>query len=150
MERLLSFDRIHRLTTRSSKRALDFLSTGLVATLGLVAASALTYADDGPQPGDRDGNQHWVGTWGTSPEAGTTSFSNQTLRLIVHTSLGGDDVRVRLSNAYGTASLVIGAAHIALRSTGAQIIPGSDRVLSFSGESTIAIPAGALVVSDPV
>jgi hypothetical protein len=59
-------------------------------------------------------------------------------------------VRVRLSNAYGTASLVIGAAHIALRSTGAEIIPGSDRVLTFSGESTIAIPpamAGAIDLS---
>ena len=152
MKRLLSFDKIHRLTTRSSKCALDFLSTGLVAALGLLAASALTYADDdhGRQSGDRDGNQRWVGTWGTSPEAGTASFSNQTLRLIVHTSIGGDHVRVRLSNAYGTASLIIGEAHLALRSTGAQIIPGSDRVLTFSGESTIAIPVGALVVSDPV
>jgi lysophospholipase L1-like esterase len=152
MKRLLSFDKIHRLTTRSSKCALDFLSTGLVAALGLLAASALTYADDdhGRQSDDRDGNQRWVGTWGTSPEAGTASFSNQTLRLIVHTSIGGDHVRVRLSNAYGTASLIIGEAHLALRSTGAQIIPGSDRVLTFSGESTIAIPVGALVVSDPV
>ena len=152
MKRLLCFDRIHRLTTRLCKRVLDFSITSLVAMLGLVAAGALTYADDdhGRQPGDRDRDQHWVGTWGTSPEAGTTSFSNQTLRLIVHTSIGGHEVRVRLSNAYGTASLVIGAAHIALRSTGAEIIPGSDRVLTFSGESTIAIPAGALVVSDPV
>jgi hypothetical protein len=151
MERLSFTNRINRPTTRCSKRALDFLSTSLVAMLGLAAASALSYADDhGGQPGDRDGDQHWVGTWGTSPEAGTTGFSNQTLRLIVHTSIGGNEVRVRLSNAYGTASLVIGAAHIALRSTGAEIIPGSDRVLTFSGESTIAIPPGALVVSDPV
>src|SRR6516164_8899292 len=135
-ERLLSFGRIQRLIANSSKRALDLLIAGFAT----VAATALTFADEhGRPPGDRDGNQHWVGTWGTSPEAGTTSFNNQTLRLIVHTSIGGDDVRVRLSNAYGTASLVIGAAHIALRGTGAQIIPGSDRVLTFSGQSTIAI-----------
>jgi len=146
-ERLLSFGRIQRLIARSSKRALDLLIAGFAT----VAATALTFADEhGRPPGDRDGNQYWVGTWGTSPEAGTTSFNNQTLRLIVHTSIGGDDVRVRLSNAYGTASLVIGAAHIALRGTGAQIIPGSDRVLTFSGQSTIAIPAGALIVSDPM
>ena len=54
------------------------------------------------------------------------------------------------SNAYGTTSLTIGAAHIALRSTGAQIVPDSERVLTFSGESSITIPPGALIVSDPV
>ena len=56
------------------------------------------------------------------PPAGTTfgpppftHFTNQTLRQIVHTSIGGSRVRVVLSNAFGTAPLTIGAAHIALR-----------------------------------
>lgn len=68
------------------------------------------------------GDLHWVGTWATSPQATTSiSFHNQTLRMIVHTSIGGDTVRVRFSNAYGIAtaagggSLLIGSAHIALR-----------------------------------
>jgi hypothetical protein len=68
------------------------------------------------------GELHWVGTWATSPQATTSiSFSDQTLRVIVHTSIGGHIVRVRFSNAYGIATasgggpLVIGAAHIALR-----------------------------------
>jgi lysophospholipase L1-like esterase len=116
----------------------------------LVVASASTYADDSHGQSLWDRDQHWVGTWATSPESGTTSFNNQTLRQIVHVSLGGDDIRIRLSNAYGTTSLTIGAAHIALRSTGAQIVPDSERVLTFSGESSITIPPGAIIVSDPV
>ena len=152
MDSLFSFRRKHRLTTRSSSRVRSSLSIRSLVILSLVVASASTYADDshGRSLWDRDRDQHWVGTWATSPEAGTTSFNNQTLRLIVHVSLGGDDIRIRLSNAYGTTSLTIGAAHIALRSTGAQIVPDSDRVLTFSGQSSITIPPGALIVSDPV
>jgi hypothetical protein len=59
-------------------------------------------------------------------------FDNQTLRQIVHTSIGGEQVRVRLST-FGAAALVIGAAHIALRDAGAVIVPGSDRTLTFGG-----------------
>src|ERR1019366_10686281 len=72
------------------------------------------------------------------------------LWLIVHTSIGGNQVRVRLSNAFGTQPLAIGAAHIAIRSAGAAIMPGSDRTLTFGGAKSTKIWAGALVVSDPV
>ncbi len=150
MDSLFSFRRKHRLTTRSSPRLRSSLSISSFVILSLVVASASTYADDSHGQSLWDRDQHWVGTWVTSPESGTTSFNSQTLRLIVHVSLGGDDIRIRLSNAYGTTSLTIGAAHIALRSTGAQIVPDSDRVLTFSGQSSITIPQGALIVSDPV
>ena len=103
---------------------------------------------------------HWVGTWGASPSPQFTDpaqmeklkldFNNQTLREIVHVSIGGLLVRVRLSNAYGTSAVQIGAAHIALRQSHSAIVPGSDRTLTFSGKSTIEVPPNALVLSDPV
>ena len=77
-------------------------------------------------------------------------FENQTLRLIVHTSVGGNGLRVRLSNTFGTGSLVIGAVHVAIRTTDAAIVPVSDRALTFGGALSISIPPGALLVSDPV
>lgn len=77
-------------------------------------------------------------------------FTNQTLRQIVHTSIGGSKARVVLSNAYGTAPLTIGAAHIALRDKDAAIQPTSDRPLTFSGRPTVTIPATAIVYSDAV
>jgi lysophospholipase L1-like esterase len=57
---------------------------------------------------------------------------------------------VRLSNAYGTQAVEIGAAHVALRAKGANIVAGSDRVLTFSGRPAVSIPPNALVLSDPV
>lgn len=78
------------------------------------------------------------------------SIENQTLREIVHTSLGGDSVRVRISNTFGKQPLLIGSAHIALRGSESGIAGGTDRTLTFSGRASISIPAGALVLSDPV
>ncbi|HLJ46221.1 MAG TPA: SGNH/GDSL hydrolase family protein [Bryobacteraceae bacterium] len=105
-------------------------------------------------------SNHWVVTWGASPapqladEAQMRSaklvFEDQTLREIVHTSIGGDAVRVRLSNAYGKETVAIGAVHLALRSQDSAIASGSDRALTFSGRTAVSIPPDAEVLSDPV
>lgn len=81
-------------------------------------------------------------------QAGT--FNNQTVRMIVHTSIGGSRVRIELSNAYGTAALAIGSAHVALRAKESAIVAGSDHALTFGGKPSISIPPGALALSDPV
>lgn len=115
--------------------------TGLLAAAGLFAQT------------------HWVGTWGAAPatqsdEAAMKTqkllFDNQTVREIVHTTLGGETVRVRLSNAFGSVPVEIGAAHLAVRKAGAAIDPASDRELKFGGRSRVEIPAGAVVLSDPI
>jgi lysophospholipase L1-like esterase len=96
-------------------------------------------------------NMHWVGTWTTSPApAEGVAFADQTLRMNARVSIGGRTLRVRLSNAYGNRPLTIGGAHVALRAGGAGIVPGSDRTLTFGGEGSGTIAAGALLVSDPV
>ena len=77
-------------------------------------------------------------------------FTNQTLRQIVHTSIGGSKARVILSNAYGTAPVTIGAAHIALRDKDSAIQAASGRALTFSGHPTMTVPANAVIYSDPV
>jgi lysophospholipase L1-like esterase len=93
---------------------------------------------------------HWVGTWAASPApADGVALSSPTIRMFPRVSIGGGTIRVRLSNAHGTGKLVIGAARVALRA-GAGTLPGSDRVLTFNGSPTAVIPAGALLISDPV
>ena len=84
------------------------------------------------------------------PPATPINFNNQTLRQIVHTSLGGDRVRIVLSNAFGTSSLPVGAAHVALREKNAAIVAKSGRALAFGGSPSVNIPPGATVVSDPI
>src|SRR5205823_2633854 len=118
---------------------------------GLANACAAAAAF-GPPPGGARG-----GPGGPPPGGGRAgappapiNFKNQTLREIVHVSLGGDRVRVVLSNAFGTLPLEVGAAHVALRDKDAAIKAGSDRPLTFGGNAATMIAAGAVVVSDPV
>ncbi|HEV7827102.1 MAG TPA: SGNH/GDSL hydrolase family protein [Mycobacteriales bacterium] len=107
-----------------------------------------------PSPSPAEPHRAWTATWGTAPTGPGTppvpaeSFEDETLRQIVHTSVGGASVRVRLSNEFGTAPLVIGAARVA-RSTGGSGIAG-DRRLTFGGRSSVRVPPGARRDSDPV
>ncbi len=106
---------------------------------------------------------HWVGTWATAvvprPQAqagapgrgpAPLNFSNQTLRQVVHVSLGGSRVRVVLSNAFGTSPLAVGAASVAVRQKDSTIASGSSRPLTFGGHAATTVAAGASAVSDPV
>jgi lysophospholipase L1-like esterase len=127
---------------------------------GLFLALVLAFWQSGVVfAGAPAGGEHWVGTWMASPQGSTPgnlrktsshAFNHQTVRMIVRTTIGGESLRVRFSNLFGTKPLVIGAAHVALRSKGARIVPGSDRALTFSGRRSITVPVGAPVLSDPV
>ena len=103
---------------------------------------------------------HWVVSWGASPapqladpaqmRTAKLEFDNQTLREVVHISIGSTTVRVRLSKAYGKDAVEVGAAHIALREQANKIVSSSDRALTFGGRPSVEIPPNALVLSDPV
>lgn len=96
----------------------------------------------------------WIGTWATAAQRGVPghlqTFHNQTLRLMVHISAGGQKIRVRISNVFGDQPLLIGAAHVARRLTGPDIDPATDRTLAFHGDGLIRIAAHAMATSDPV
>jgi lysophospholipase L1-like esterase len=107
-----------------------------------------------PSVSDGDGKAAmWVGTWAAAAQpflpSSLQTYRNQSLRLIVHTSVGGSRVRVKISNTYGDKPLLIGGAHIARRTSGAEIDPRSDRALKFQGQSSTTVAAGSMVVSDP-
>ena len=146
---MATFDQNRRISAGSAPSSRPLRS---FAAIGLLVASlmgsSLSQAD---APHRKHPN--WVGTWATATQASTSSdlqFSNQTLRQIVHTSIGGNEVRVTLSNSMGTTPLVVRQAHVALRANGAAIQPSSDRRLSFGGLTSVTIPPGASMVSDPV
>jgi lysophospholipase L1-like esterase len=105
-------------------------------------------ADDG-HGGGRD-DKAWIASWGASPSDPAPQLSNQTVREHVRLSVGGDKVRIRLSNRFGTQSLVVGGVHVALQDTGAAIVLSTDRSITFNGSHSVTIPPGALVLSDPV
>jgi len=86
----------------------------------------------------------------TPREIAERGLNNQTVRMIVRTSIGGKRLRVRLSNAFGSAPVVLGSAHLALRAKDSGIVPDSDRSLSFNGKPGCTIAPGVVLLSDPV
>jgi lysophospholipase L1-like esterase len=101
----------------------------------------------------------WVQSWGAAPLPpsqavgplpATPSFANQTIRQSVRISVGGQQVRIRFSNEYGTKPLVIGRARIAVADERGDPVPGSEREVLFSGKSATTIPAFAPYLSDPI
>jgi lysophospholipase L1-like esterase len=79
-----------------------------------------------------------------------TTLNNQTIRMVLRTSIGGKRARVKLANAFNGTPVEIGAAHIAIRGTDSGIVSGSDRTLTFSGRSSVKMTPGMVVISDPV
>ncbi|MFF0632610.1 GDSL-type esterase/lipase family protein [Nocardia sp. NPDC004151] len=77
-------------------------------------------------------------------------FVDETVRQVVRVAGGGSSLRVRLTNRYGTEDLVIGAARVALRKAGGEIVAETDSEVRFAGSASARIPAGADLVSDPV
>jgi lysophospholipase L1-like esterase len=92
----------------------------------------------------------WTGTWAVSPQSGGPSYAQQTLRQIVHTSIGGSAARIRISNAFGSAPLTVSDVHVAQRTSGSSVNTGTDRAATFGGQSSVTIAPGATAVSDSV
>jgi lysophospholipase L1-like esterase len=141
----------------------------MVLVLAQLCCAAFIHA----QPANKE---HWVATWTTAqllardqpappraaptaaapqaalrPQAvGARGFNNQTVRMIVRTSIGGRRFRVKLANAFGSAPLAVSAAHIAIRAKESEIAPGTDRALSFNGKPSCAVGPGMVILSDAV
>ena len=79
-----------------------------------------------------------------------TELNNQTVRMIVRSSVAGERVRLQFANAQGLAPVQFGAVHVALHGEGSAIVAGSNHALTFGGLPTVTLFPGSLVVSDPV
>jgi lysophospholipase L1-like esterase len=102
-----------------------------------------------------DSVNKWVGTWASSPQLVEPSnmppepgLSNNTLRQIVRVSIGGNQLRLKLSNEYGTSPVTLNSVHLAVSAGGSSIKLGTDNVLTFGGMESVTIPAGKTVTSD--
>jgi lysophospholipase L1-like esterase len=106
-------------------------------------------------PSPKPAPDPYVGTWATAPFDGDPwhtipTVVDSTLREIVHTSIGGKTLRVRFSNEFGTEPLRIDAATVAVNTGANSIDSASLHDLRFHDSASVVIPAGAMVLSDPV
>src|SRR5215468_5920661 len=139
-------------SARPRRRWMIFIDRHLLPVL---AAAALSVNSSVLLPASAQVQTNsWISSWTASPQAPRgvipTSFSNRTIRQIVHLSVGGSKVRLRLSNEFGTKPVLIGAASIATAGGGSNIASGSVRPLTFGGSKSVIIPPGAPALSDPV
>lgn len=131
------------MTLRNLARTLITLAVALGATAGGTAVAGTAAPDDG-----------WSTSWtqsqqrasGLSPE----TFQNRSVRVVTRLTQGGSSLRVRLQNQFGTAPLVVDATTAGLSAGGAAVRPESLRTVTFGGSTSVSIPAGGEVWSDPV
>jgi hypothetical protein len=126
-------------------------TSNLFRAISLAAALALAGASAGASAAWAAGPK-WVPTWSASPAPSRAAavLQNETVREIVHTTAGGREVRLRLSNAYGATPLRIDAVSLALRDADARIRPGSSVRVTFQGAGAVTVAPGGYVLSDPV
>ncbi|MDS0297124.1 SGNH/GDSL hydrolase family protein [Halogeometricum sp. S1BR25-6] len=126
------------------------LGTGAVAATGSDSDSKWNGRTDGT------GDGHFVGAWSAAPappaESGLSEegFENRTVRQMVNPSVGGSVARIRLTNRYGEDPVTFEKVTVADRDGGASVVPGSTETVTFGGEESVFLPAGAAVYSDPV
>ncbi|WP_406855243.1 SGNH/GDSL hydrolase family protein [Alsobacter sp. KACC 23698] len=103
----------------------------------------------------------WTATWAASPEATwgaklplptriPATLADATVRQVARIALGGDGLRIEISNRYGPEPLQIGSAHVAAAFGGGAIDPKTDHAVRFGGSAKVSVPPGQAVVSDPV
>ncbi len=125
------------------------LFTAAMLLAGCLLATSQSFAQD-----------HWVGTWGTAPQLVETNnnppspgLGGNSLRQIVQVSIGGETVRLKLSNEFSAGATEIKAVELAYALTAgssSDVDESSVVALSFNGQSSVTMPAGGTVVSDPV
>jgi lysophospholipase L1-like esterase len=122
-------------------------------------------------PRAADAVEGWQGAWGHPPTthnnlptttrpdgssaarptyASLPAYKGTTVRQIVRLSAGAHAIRLRFSNEFGTAALDLGAVRVALAAEDGASMPGTDRAVTFSGQTAVRIPPGAPLLSDAI
>lgn len=107
------------------------------------------------------GKESWITSWAATPGPRWGSempapfgvpetLEGVTIRQVARISVGGKKVRVVLSNEFGTEPLTIGAASVAVAATKGALAGAGAARLTWGGRSSVVVPPGAPIVSDPV
>jgi len=135
---------------RGASRPIRLGLLGAVVLLVLTVTIAL-FADSRPAAA-----HGWVTSWSASPQVAArdtlaaAGFDDQTVRDIIFTSVGGDPIRLELTNVFGASPLRVGHVTVAVAGPGAAVLPGTIHSVTFGGSGSVQIPAGARILSDPV
>jgi lysophospholipase L1-like esterase len=144
------------ILTRISPRRAGALFAAAAAMAMPASAVALAAHHRSTRHGAHARSQ-WVATWATAPTQASSEipdsvagFQDQTLRMVVHVSVGGERLRLHFSDRYSPDPLDIGAATVAVQGSQAGAAPGTVQPVTFGGNGSVVVPTGQDAVSDPV
>jgi len=97
-------------------------------------------------------NDAWFSSWGASQNIleFPPALNNSTARMIVRPTISGNAIRVKIENTHGKAPVVFGSAYIGVAGTGASIVTGTNKQMTFNGKIDVTLAPGAGIMSDPV
>jgi lysophospholipase L1-like esterase len=124
--------------------------SGAEATRVAVAGGGRAGAATADGAGVRAAAATRSGTWEAAMSRGGPSFTDRTLRMVVHTSIGGTGLRIRLTDRYATSDLRVGSVYVAEQEAGAQGYPGTRHRVLFGGLGSTVVRAGTDKLSDVV
>lgn len=127
----------------SARQLRRVLAAPLILLLAAIPTAATASGGSSAQP-------VWRAAWGLPMAWGYGVATNVTVRQLVDPSIGGDELRVRLSNAFGTNPVFFAGASVGVQATGAALVAGSDTPLTFGGAPGVTVSAGQVTYSDPV
>ncbi|HEX3784507.1 MAG TPA: hypothetical protein VHX38_33020 [Pseudonocardiaceae bacterium] len=122
-------------------------ATVVLLATGLLAA---TCSCSGDQPTTAPSASAQVDTWAAAPDRLGNSYQDKTIREIVHTTIGGGSVRLRLSNVFGSAPVRFDSVWVGAQCSGAGVVANSDQRVRFATSDAVTVGVGAETVSDPV
>lgn len=131
----------HRLTMAALALAVTGATTSLAAAPVHAESLAAAHAPV---------RRHLVGSWTTSTDRIDAALGGQTIRMVVRASVGGAGARLRLSNLFGAAAVTFADVHVGVQASGAEIVAGTNRPVTFGGREAVRVPAGRAVWSDPI
>ena len=143
---------LQRMALRAMSRPSNY---GMARRLIVAVSLAITLVCFTPLKGFA-ADERWVATWGCAAQLveplnmpPSPGLTQNTLRQVVHVSIGGKRLRVRFSNAFANGALTITSVHFALSAGADAIQSDTDHVLKFQGQTSTAIPPGEAMLSDP-
>ena len=150
------------MTLRTSAAALAMTTAGglLAGALAALPASGAPAPSTPPTPPNaapeapeaaEPADEGWHTSWAQSIQrrSGLT-FTDRTLRQVSRLTQGGDQIRLRLENTFGTAPMVIDQTTVGLSAGGPDVVAGTLQTVRFDGEQQVSVPAGETVWSDPL
>ncbi|KAH8201443.1 hypothetical protein TruAng_004367 [Truncatella angustata] len=139
---------------------------GVILCLLLLSQCSHALPTDVSRLEERQDDSQWVATWTSMPQLveqsnlppspfqGGSIFKDATLRQTLHLSVGIERVRFQISNTFGGSDLPITAASLALPTSGKAGVNGIDTSslvgITFNGTTSVNIPKGQVVYTDPV